>query len=189
MTTQRSRRQLPTDGDPPRIQPLLVDHAVEAATPNHAHDDDQVEADPSLARHGLRQLRAPGSNLGRTTRRRGHGGRPRRPRPSQPYGGLPHRHAPTSLRSDTADAGRHRHRTPTPDGGRTPDTWTLRRPHRTPVTGQAPVGTGRSTGHRTPDTDTDTVTTAQPASGPTLAATPSDRTLRRATVLAAERRR
>jgi hypothetical protein len=77
----------------------------------------------------------------------------------------------------------HRGRTDT--GRRTLDTWTLRRPHRTPVTGQAPWDTGRS--HRTLDTDAgheaDTVTTAQPASGPPWPPRRADRTLRRARVL------
>jgi hypothetical protein len=75
MTTQRGHRQLPTDGrsspasrfsgwPPGRPGPL----------PTTAHDDDQVEADPPLAQHSLCQPRGPGSNLGQTTRRRGHGG-------------------------------------------------------------------------------------------------------------------
>jgi hypothetical protein len=66
----------------------------------------------------------------------------------------------TSFPSDTTDA-----------GGRTLDTWTLRRPHRTPITGQAPRGHRTldrtpHTGHRTPDRNADTATTAELASGP-----------------------
>ena len=101
----------------------------------------------------------------------------------------------TSLSADTAGAETHRHRTPTPDarrqtpdaGRRTADTWTLRRPHRTLDTGrvarQAWTLVAR-TGHWTPDTaeDADRVTTAQPASGPSWATTPSDRALGRPTV-------
>jgi hypothetical protein len=78
----------------------------------------------------------------------------------------------TSLRSDTADAGTHGHRTPTLDTGhRSPDTWTLRPTpdtgHRSP--GQARVDSGRS--HRTLDAgrwveDADTVTKARLASAP-----------------------
>jgi hypothetical protein len=154
MTTQRSRRQLPTDGDPPRIQPLLVDHAVEAATPNHAHDDDQVEADPSLARHGLRQLRAPGSNLGQTMRHRGHGGRPRRPRhPSRAHA------CPTATLHDLISVGHSgcwKARTPDAHTGhRTPEAghWTrgrsdTRTGYRTCWTATRGTDTGRS--HRTP---------------------------------------
>jgi hypothetical protein len=84
---------------------------------------------------------------------------------------------PDLIPSDTADAGTHGHRepdtghldaqTPAPDTG-----------HRTGPRGAPDARTG----HRMPDTDADTVTTAQPTSGPTLAATPSERTLRRATV-------
>jgi hypothetical protein len=58
----------------------------------------------------------------------------------------------------------------TPDaGGRTADTWTLRRPHRTPVTWTGPVEhrtLASDTGHQLPDTNADTVTTAQLVSGP-----------------------
>jgi hypothetical protein len=70
----------------------------------------------------------------------------------------------TSFRSDTTDA-----------GGRTLDTWTLRRPHRTPITWTGPAGhrtlapdTGQERGHG--DDSTAGVRTS-------LAATPSDRTL------------
>jgi hypothetical protein len=120
--------------------------------PTTAHDDDQVEADPPLAQHGQCQPRGPGSNLGQTTRRRGHGGRPRRPRPSQPCGCRPHRHAPRP----------HSRRTQrTPEAGHwIPGRSDASTGHRS--LGQAP----RHTGHRTPDRNADTVTTAQPVSGP-----------------------
>jgi hypothetical protein len=110
----------------------------------------------------------PGSNLGRTTRHRGHGERPRRPR-AIPAMRLPANTTPaTSFPLDTADAATHGHRTPDA-GGRTVDTWTLRRPHRTPVTWTGPVDhrtLASDTRHQTPDTNADTVTTAQLVSGP-----------------------
>src|SRR5215213_11487464 len=99
-----------------------------------SYDDDQVQVDPPLAQYGLRQLRAPGSNLGQTTRRHGHGGRPRRPRPSQAVRlPAPPPHPATSLPSDTAT---HRHQTP--DTGHldaqtpAPDAGHLDRPRQTP---------------------------------------------------------
>src|SRR5215218_9214236 len=143
-----------------------------------SYDDDQVQVDPPLAQHGLRQLRAPGSNLGQTTRCHEHGGRPRRPRPSQAVR-LP---APATPRNLTP------RRTPRrTDTGRRilePGRSDARTGHRSP--GQAPGGhrtLAPDTGHRMPDTNADTVTTPQPASGPSLAAMPSDRTLRRPPVL------
>jgi hypothetical protein len=74
----------------------------------------------------------------------------------------------TSFPLDTADAATRGHRT-LDAGGRTVDTWTLRRPHRTPVTWTGPVEhrtLAPDTGHRMPDTNADTMTTAQLASGP-----------------------
>jgi hypothetical protein len=107
----------------------------------------------------------------------GHTGRPRRP--AIPAARLPaHCHAPRAFRSDTADAGRHGHRTATPDaGGRTLDTWTLRDPHRTPDTDQLdshPWDTGRS--HRTPTRTGDDSTAGVRTS---WASSPSDRILGR----------
>jgi hypothetical protein len=143
MTTQRGHRQLPADGrSSPASRLSPVGHPVDLAhCPTPAHDDDQVEADPPLAQHDLCQPRGPGSNLGQTTRRRGHGGRPRRPRPSQPCGCRPHRHAPRPHSGRTQQ-------TPEPDTGHldaqtpAPDTDHLDRPRGTPDT---------RTGHRTPD--------------------------------------
>jgi hypothetical protein len=118
-------------------RPLLVGHAVELATAQPPPTTTtRSKPTPRLAQHRLRQPRARGSDSDR--RRAGHGpsGRPRRPRPSQPHGGLPHRpRSRTSLRPDTADAATHGHRTPD-SGRRTADTWTLRRPHRTPDAGR-----------------------------------------------------
>jgi hypothetical protein len=85
---------------------------------------------------------------------------------------------------DLIPVGHSGHPERTDVGGRTLDTWTLRRPHRTPATWQAPVGhrtLAPDTGHRMPDTNVDTVTTAQPASGPPWPPG-SDRTPRRPTV-------
>jgi hypothetical protein len=89
-------------------------------------------------------------------------------RPSQPHDCLPHCHAPRPFRSATAAAGRHGHRTPTPDaGGRRPDTGHLDAQTPVPDTGHRSVGQP-PVGHWTlaPDTDADRATTAQPASGP-----------------------
>ena len=49
-----------------RIPPLLVGHPVDQAhCPTAAHDDDQVEADPPLAQHELRQPPGPAPTSGR----------------------------------------------------------------------------------------------------------------------------
>jgi hypothetical protein len=136
-----------------RIQPLPVGLA-------HCQPPPTTTTYSKLAPHGLRQLGAPGSNLGQTTRRRGHGGRPHRPRPSQPCRCRPHRHAPRPHYRRTQ-------RTPqrTDTGRRRPDTGHL--------DAQAPAtDTGhldrhpRDTGHRTPAENADTARTAEPASGP-----------------------
>jgi hypothetical protein len=158
MTTQRGHRHLQLRMGEPRTHPAFRSVWPSATT---SHDDDQVHVDPALAQHGLRQLRAPGSNLGQTTRRHGHRWRPRRP--GHPSRAAPQPHPATSYPSDTADAGTH--------GRRRPDTGHLNAPDaRTghPSRGQAPWDTGHTpdTGHRMPDTNADTVTTAQPASGP-----------------------
>jgi hypothetical protein len=172
MTTQRGRRHLPADG-------RSSAHPASSGRPRdrsgHCPTTDHVEADPPLAQHDLRQPRAPGSNLGQTTRRRGHGGRPCRP-PAIPAVRLPARlpRCTTSFRSDTADDGRHGHRTSTPDAEA--EHWT---PGRSDTrTGHRSVGQAR-VGHcpLPPDTDADRATTAQPASGPPGPSSPSDRTL------------
>jgi hypothetical protein len=124
---------------------------------NHTHDDDQVEADPPLAQHGLCQPRAPWSNLGQTTRRCGHGGRPRCP-------AIPAARLPAPLpRSTTIPVGRSgRRNARTPDAGHwTPGRSDTRTGHWTPIVWTATVG------HWTlsPDTDADRATTAQPAPG------------------------
>ena len=101
-------------------------HSRPGHCPTTTQDDGQVQADASTGPSASPARPAPGSDSGRRGGH-GHGGRPRRPQPSQPYAGLPTPHSTTSPRSDTADAGTHGHQTP--------DTRTLRRPHRTPDTG------------------------------------------------------
>jgi hypothetical protein len=134
---------------------ILVGHAVELATAQPPPTTTaRSKPTPRPAQHHLRQLRAPGSDAGRPRAGHGRSRRPRRPRPSQPYGCLPHRRAPGPHCGRTQ---RTRKRTNTRRPHRTADTWTLRRPHRTPDTGpvdrQAWTLVAR-TGHRTPDTRT-----------------------------------
>jgi hypothetical protein len=150
MTTQRGRRHLPADG-------RSSAHPASSGRPRdrsgHCSTTDHVEADPPLAQHDLRQPRAPGSNLGQTTRRRGHGGRPCRP-PAIPAVRLPARlpRCTTSFRSDTADDGRHGHRTSTPDAEAehwTPGRSDTRTGHRTPISWTGTRWTlSAPTGHR-----------------------------------------
>jgi hypothetical protein len=139
-----------------------------------------------LAQQRLRQLRPRGADSGRPPAGHGRSGRPRRPRPSQPYGCLSTPGSRTSLRPDTAHAATHRHRTP--DSGhldaQTPPPDIGQRSR-----GQASVDTGRS--HRTPDTARWTPDAGrgrgQGDEGAATvrtswATTPSDRTLGRPTV-------
>jgi hypothetical protein len=176
MTTQRGRRQLPTDGDPPRIQPLPVDHAVEAATVQHRPRQRPRSKPtlrwPSTACASLgRQVYLGGDDVPSWTRRATTP--PTIPAPRLP---APLPRCTTSFRPDTADAGTHRHRTHT--GRRRPDTGHLDAQTPAPDTGHRSVGQP-PVGHRTlaPDTDADRATTAQPASGPPGASWTSDRTL------------
>jgi hypothetical protein len=116
--------RLPTDERSSRIRPILVGHAVDLAPAQPPpRTTAKSKPAPPLAQHSLRQLRAPDSDSGRRRAGHGHGRRPRRPRPSQPCGGLP-----TAALPDLTSAGH--------SGRRTADTWTLRRPHRTPDTGR-----------------------------------------------------
>jgi hypothetical protein len=144
--------RLPPTNDPHVHPPILVGHAVELATAQPPPDDDgQVQPTPRPAQQRLHQLRAPGADSGRPPAGHGRSGRPRRPRPSQPYGCLPTPHSRTSLRPDTADAATHKYRTPTPDAGqRTPGAQTPAPDTGHRSRGQANVDTGHS--HRTPDT-------------------------------------
>jgi hypothetical protein len=160
MTTQRGHRQPPTDG---RSSPAsrLSRSATRSTGPTAQpppHDDDQVEADPAAgpARPfpASRARLQPGADDAPSWTRRAT--TPTRAIPAVRLPAPPPRPM-TSFPSDTTDA-----------GGRTLDTWTLRRPHRTP-------GTGQERGHG--DDSTAGVRTS-------LAATPSDRTLRRPTVFA-----
>jgi hypothetical protein len=142
---------------------------------------------PPLAQHGLRQLRAPGSDSG--TRRGGHGHRgATTPTLAVLAVWLPAAspRSTSSSGSDTADAGTHGYQTLTPDtrrrtpgrrtpgrrtpGHRTPDTRTLRRRHRTLDTGRVDIA--RADAGRRPRTDADRWTKARPASGYPGATTP-----------------
>jgi hypothetical protein len=132
LTTQRGRRQLPTDGRCSRAS-SLSGSATRSTWPHCQPLPTTTTKSKStlrLAQHGLRQLRGPGSNLGQTTRRRGHGGD--HARDLFPVGHSGHRNA------RTPDAGRWR-----PDSGHldaqtpAPDTvnWTGPVEHRTLDTG------------------------------------------------------
>jgi hypothetical protein len=181
-------------------RPLLVGHAVELATTQPPPTTTaRSKPTPRLAQHHLRQLRARGSDSGR--RRAGHGpsGRPRRPRPSQPYGCLPHRRAPgphfgrTQRTRQRTNTGRP-HRTPTPDAHtgrrhRTPDSGHLDTQTPAPDTGHRSRGQQAwtlvaRTGHRTPDTGRGRGQADEGAAGhrTSWATTPSDRALGRPTV-------
>jgi hypothetical protein len=169
-------------------RPILLGHAVELAMPNHLPTTTaRSKPKPRLAQHRLHQLRAPGADSGRRRAGHGHSGRPRRPRPSQPYGCLPTSRSRTSLRPDTAHAATHRHRTPTPDAGqRTADSGHLDPQMPAPDTGQrsrgqASVDTGRThwTPHWTPDAGRGRGQGDEGAAGirTSWATMPSDRTL------------
>jgi hypothetical protein len=148
MTTRRGRRQLPTDGQSWRIQAIPVSQAIDLAhCPTTSHDDDQVEADPPMAQHGLRQPRGPGLQPRADDARRGHGGRPRDPghpavrlsaprHPPRPHPGR------TQWTPEGTDTGRP-HRTPEA-GHWTPGRSDTRTGHRS--LGQAPVDTGHRRG-------------------------------------------
>jgi hypothetical protein len=191
-STCRRRQASLRTGSPQRMilactRPVLVGHAVELATAQPPPTTTaRSKPTPRLAQHRLRQLRAPGSNLGQTTSR-SWTQRATTPTPAIPAVRLPaHRRAPgphfgrTQRTRQRTDTGRP-HRTPdsgrrtadagqrTPDSGhRTADTWTLRRPHRTLDTGRWPrtrAGDDGAAGIRT-----------------SRATTPSDRALGRPTV-------
>jgi hypothetical protein len=173
-------------------RPLLVGHAVELATAQPPPTTTaRSNPTPRLAQHRLRQLRARGSDSGRRRAGHGHSERPRRPRPSQPYGCLPHRRAPgphfgrTQRTRQHTDTGR-RHRTPD-SGRRTADTWTLRRPHRTLDTDRVDRHAWTLVarfGHWAPDAGRGRGQADEGAAGirTSWATTPSDRALGRPTV-------
>jgi hypothetical protein len=160
MTTERSRHlaahlgSLPT-GDP-RAHPAY--HGRPRGRPRHCpttfHDDGQVQADASAGLARPAPASIPRFRPGQT-RSRSWTWRATTPTPAIPAMRLPAPPPPstTSLRSDTADAGTHGHRTP--------DTWTLRRPHRTVDTGRVDRHAwtlDARTGHWTLAEDADTVT-------------------------------
>ena len=168
LTTHGGRRQLPTDGRCSRASSLSWSATGRPAPlPTTSHDDDQVQVDSPLAQHGLRQLRGPAPTSGRRRAVVDTAGDHADSGPSQPCGAGP-RHARDLFpvghsgrrNARTPDAGRWRPdsghldaQTPAPDTGH----WTGPVEHRT----LAP-----DTGHRMLDTNADTVTTAQLASGP-----------------------
>jgi hypothetical protein len=172
---------------PPRTilactRPILVGHAVELATAHHLPTTTaRSKPTPRLTQHRLRQPRAPGADSARPPAGHGRSRRPRRLRPSQPYGCLP-----TAALHDLTSAG-HSARGRTDTGRRTADTWTLRRPHRTLDSGRMDRQAWTlvaHTGHRTPDAGRGRGQGDQGAAGirTSRATTPSDRTLGRPTV-------
>jgi hypothetical protein len=151
LQSEPSRRFAPLSLGDPRAHPASpVGHAVDQATaqPPPTTIPSQRLRWPST---GLRQLRAPGSALGRRRAGRGHGRQPNRPWPSQPC-----RRLPTAALHDLIPVG-HRGR----GNARTAD---ARTGHRTSVTWTLDARTG----HWTLDAGRgrDRVTTAPPASGP-----------------------
>jgi hypothetical protein len=133
-----------------RIRLILVGPRRPGHCPTTSATTAKSGPTPPLAQHGLRQLRAPCSDLGRRRVGRGYGGRPRRPsHPSRRLPGPPPR-STTSLRSDSGrgnartpdDHTGHRHldaQTPAPDTGRLDrHVWTLdaRTGHWTPNAGR-----------------------------------------------------
>jgi len=147
------------------IQPLPVDHAVEAAT-----------AQPPLTTTTKSKLtrRSPSTACTSLKRHTPTSGRravvdtaaDHAPRPSQPHDCLPHCHAPRPHcgRTQRTLEGMDTRRPPrTPEAGHwTPGRSDTRTGHRTPISWAATRGTlDARTGHRR-----DKATTAQPASGP-----------------------
>ena len=169
----RAARRLSTGGRSSRASgPILVGHAVDLATGQPPlRTTARSKPMPPLAQHGLRQIRAPGSDSGRRRASDGHGGRPRRP-PAIPAVRLP-AHRPTiSLRSDTADAGTNGHRTP--------DTGHLDAQTPAPDTGHDRVDRHAwtltsDTGHRTPDEDADRAGEASTTAGIRTSWPPAER--------------
>jgi hypothetical protein len=165
LQSEPSRRFAPLSLGDPRAHPASpVGHTVDQATaqPPPTTSPSRRLLWPST---GLRQLRAPGSALGRRRAGRGHGRQPHRPWPSQPC-----RRLPTAALHDLTPVGhRGRGNARTADAHWTPDAehWTpgcsdARTGHRTSVTWTLDARTGRWT----LAADADRVTTAPPASGP-----------------------
>jgi hypothetical protein len=164
LTTERGRRRLPTDGRSSRIQPLPVDHAVEAATAQPPPTTTTPSSRPAAGRARPGPASSATVHLGQTCRC-GHAGRPRRP--AIPAARLP-APLPRSTSIPVGHSGRWKARTPDGHPGRRrPDTGHLDAQTPAPDTGHRSVGQP-PVGHWTlsPDTDADRATTAQPASGP-----------------------
>jgi len=151
------------------VQPLPVDHAVEAATaqppPTTTTKSKLTRRWPSAACASLKRHGPPRADVPLWTRRA-----------TTPPDSLPHCHAPRPFRLDTADAGRHGHRTATPDaGGRTPGRSDTRTGHRTPISWTATRETlDARTGHRRGQGDDSTAGVRT-----SWASSPSDRILGR----------
>jgi hypothetical protein len=179
MTTQRGHHQLPSDGRSSRASSLSrsawpsANHLPRRRpSPSRPFAGPARPAPASSARLQPRADDAPSWTWRATT----------------PTPAIPSRTAagPTATPRYLIAVGHRGHRdAQTPNAGHwTPGRSDARTGHRPP--GQAPGGhrtLAPDTGHRMPDTNADTVTTPQPASGPSLAAMPSDRTLRRPPVL------
>jgi hypothetical protein len=170
MTTQRGHRQLPADGRSSRAsQPLPVGLA-HCQPPRTTTTESKSTLRWGPARPAPASSARPQPR--QTTRRHGHGGRPR---PSQPCGGRPHRHTPRPH----AVGHRGRRNARTPAAGH----WTPGRSDAAPDTGH--VDTHRwtpdaRTGHWTPDAGHERGHGDDSTAGirTSLAATPSDHTLR-----------
>jgi hypothetical protein len=180
MTTQRGHRQLPPDGQS-RTHPASPGRPPgrPGPLPTTSHDDDQVQVDPALAQHGLRQLQrqAPTSARGRAVMDMAgdHAD------PGHPSGASA---GPTATPRDLIPIGHSgRRNARTPGAGH----WTPGRSDTCPghrSRGQAPWTPDARTGHWTPDAGHGRGHGDDSTAGirTSLAATPSDRTLRRATV-------
>ena len=192
-------RSLPPEGEPrcapapyrreilAGIRPLLVGHTVDLATAQPpprttARSKPRPPLAHPLAQHGQRQAPTQADEAVMDTA--GDHADPGHPSRTP---ACPTPHSTTSPRSDTADAGTHGHRTP--------DTRTLRRPHRhrTPVAWTGTRGhwpLTPDTEHWTPDAaeDADRAGEASRTAGirTSWATTPSDRALGRPTVVSVD---
>jgi hypothetical protein len=183
--------RLPPTNDP-RVHPAYPGRPRGRAghCPTTSHDDGQVQTDASAGPAPPAPASSTRLRLRQTTSRAWTQRRPRRPRPSQPYGCLPHRRAPgphfgrTQRTPQRTNTGRP-HRAPTPDAGqRTPGRSDARTGHWTsaPLDRQAWTLVAR-TGHQTLDAGRGRGHANEGAAGirTSWATTPSDRALGRPT--------
>src|SRR5215211_2432659 len=178
MTTQRGHHQLPSDGRSSRASSLSrsawpsANHLPRRRpSPSRPFAGPARPAPASSARLQPRADDAPSWTWRATT----------------PTPAIPSRTAagPTATPRYLIAVGHRGHRDAQTER-RTLDTWTLRRPHRTPVTWTGPRRTPDArTGHWTPDAGHERGHGGDTTAGirTSLAAMPSDRTLRRAPVL------